>query len=102
MEDQDDGNRSEFGKYDANHDSDQETTDQVDGEKEKNHDDVAIVGLTPPPEEAELVHIDEQLMNIEDDLGHMEETTSDDVMHDNDMFNNNLVNVNAQMPILTT
>merc|ERR1719500_2556466 len=49
----------------------------------------AIVGLTPPPDddaqdilglgtgqdalEAELVHIDEQLMNIEDDLGHIDE-----------------------------
>lgn len=82
----------------------------------------SIVGLTPPPEdqnqdvlglgtgqdalEAELVHIDEQLMNIEDDLGHIDEaffmmdqqlaeTISDDVMYDNDMFNNNLVDVNA-------
>lgn len=53
----------------------------------------SIVGLTPPPEEdiaispdlldlgtgqdaleAELVHIDEQLMNIEDDLGQIDET----------------------------
>ena len=48
----------------------------------------AIVGLTPPPDadsemlayttgqdalEAELVHIDSQLMNIEDDLGHIDE-----------------------------
>ena len=45
-----------------------------------------VMGLTPPPEnslldlgagqdalEAELVHIDEQLMNIEDDLGHIDE-----------------------------
>ena len=45
-----------------------------------------MLGLSPPPEEslldlgagqdaleAELVHIDEQLMNIEDDLGHIDE-----------------------------
>lgn len=85
----------------------------------------AIVGLTPPPEEqdyanqdilglgtgqdaleAELVHIDEQLMNIEDDLGHIDEafimmdqqlaeTISDDVMYDNDIFNNNMIDTNA-------
>ena len=41
MEDQDDGKEADSGIYDANHDSDQETTDQVDGEKEKNHDDVS-------------------------------------------------------------
>ena len=34
MEDQDDGNKSDSGIHDANHDSDQETTDHVDGEKE--------------------------------------------------------------------
>jgi len=46
----------------------------------------SVLGLTPPPEDnllglgagqdamtAELVHIDEQLMNIEDDLGHIDE-----------------------------
>merc|ERR1711887_17962 len=77
-----------------------------------------VMGLTPPPEnslldlgagqdalEAELVHIDEQLMNIEDDLGHIDEafvmmdqqlaeSISDDVMYDNDMFNNNLIDIN--------
>jgi len=145
-QDQNDGAESDSGISDTNHDSDQETTDQEDIEKEKNPDDdcdmdmecetiledfvnpvdvlglQAIVGLTPPPEdqsqdilglgtgqdalEAELVHIDEQLMNIEDDLGHIDEafymmdqqlaeTISDDVMYDNDIFNNNLVDVNA-------
>jgi len=81
----------------------------------------SIVGLTPPPEdqnnedilgigtgqdalEAELVHIDEQLMNIEEDLGHIDEafymmdqelaeTISDDVLYENDIFNNNLESV---------
>jgi len=76
----------------------------------------SIIGLTPPPDddlmvgpldigtgqdalEAELVHIDEQLMHIEDDLGHIDEafimmdqqlaeSISDDVMYDNDVFNN--------------
>jgi len=145
-QDHNDGAESDSGISDTNHDSDQETTDQEDVEKEKNPDDdcemdmecetiledfvnpvdvlglQAIVGLTPPPEddaqdilglgtgqdalEAELVHIDEQLMNIEDDLGHIDEaffmmdqqlaeTISDDVMYDNDMFNNNLEDVNA-------
>ena len=148
-QEQNDGAESDSGISDTNHDSDQETTDQEDGEKEKNPDDdcdmdmecetiledfvnpvdvlglQAIVGLTPPPEdqdytnqdilglgtgqdalEAELVHIDEQLMNIEDDLGHIDEafimmdqqlaeTISDDVMYDNDMFNNNLIDINA-------
>merc|ERR1711962_845672 len=71
----------------------------------------SVLGLTPPPEEnmidlgagqdaleAELVHIDEQLMNIEDDLGHIDEafimmdqqlaeSISDDV-YDNDVFTN--------------
>jgi len=147
-QEQTDGTESDSGISDTNHDSDQETTDQEDGEKEKNPDDdcdmdmecetiledfvnpvdvlglQAIVGLTPPPEdqeygdqdilglgtgqdalEAELVHIDEQLMNIEDDLGHIDEafimmdqqlaeTISDDVMYDNDMFNNNLIDIN--------
>ena len=41
MVDQNYGNESDSGISDANHDSDQETTDQVDGEKEKNHDDVS-------------------------------------------------------------
>jgi len=69
----------------------------------------SVLGLTPPPEEnmidlgagqdaleAELVHIDEQLMNIEDDLGHIDEafimmdqqlaeSISDDV-YDADVF----------------
>merc|ERR1719193_988369 len=112
-QDHNDGAESDSGISDTNHDSDQETTDQEDVEKEKNPDDdcemdmecetiledfvnpvdvlglQAIVGLTPPPEdeaqdilglgtgqdalEAELVHIDEQLMNIEDDLGHIDE-----------------------------
>jgi len=144
-QEQNDGAESDSGISDTNHDSDQESTDQEDGEKEKNPDDdcdidmecetiledfvnpvdvlglQAIVGLTPPPEdaqdilglgtgqdalEAELVHIDEQLMNIEDDLGHIDEafimmdqqlaeTISDDVMYDNDMFNNNLIDINA-------
>ena len=75
----------------------------------------AIVGLTPPPEtegeemmaytagqdalEAELVHIDEQLMTIEDDLGHIDEqfimmdqqlaeTISDESMYEREVFNN--------------
>jgi len=77
----------------------------------------AVLGLTPPPEEevlnlgagqdaleAELVHIDEQLMNIEDDLGHIDEafimmdqqlaeSISDDVFT-NDVFNNNAAQLN--------
>jgi len=132
-EEQIDGNESDSGISDTNHDSDQESTDDI--EKEKHHEDDcdvdmecetildnvadpsdvlgldAIVGLTPPPEdqemiaysagqdalEAELVHIDEQLMHIEDDLGHIDEqfimmdqqlaeTISDDAIYDNEVF----------------
>jgi len=151
--DQNDGAESDSGISDTNHDSDQETTDQEDIEKEKNPDDdcamdmecetiledlvnpvdvlglESIVGLTPPPEdhnddllgignsqdalEAELVHIDEQLMNIEDDLGHIDEafymmdqqlaeTISDDVMYENDVFNNNLLDIPASEVNLDT
>lgn len=68
----------------------------------------SVLGLTPPPEDvldfgpgqdalvAEVVHIDDQLMNIEDDLGHIDEaffmmdqqlaeSISDDV-YDGDVF----------------
>ena len=39
---------------------------------------LAIVGSTPPPEAP-----DEQLMNTVDDLSHMDEKTSNDVMYEN-------------------
>lgn len=128
------GEDSDSGISDTNHDSEDENI-----EKEKNPDELeeeeamdlecetilldsdissenrmqgldSVLGLTPPPEEedmidlgagqdaleAELVHIDEQLMNIEDDLGHIDEafimmdqqlaeSISDDV-YDTDVF----------------
>merc|ERR1719195_2205367 len=149
-----DGTESDSGISDTNHDSDQESNcEHEDTEKEKTGDDgdmevdmecetiltnladptevlglEAIVGLTPPPEdqdmlaysagqdalEAELVHIDEQLMHIEDDLGHIDEqfimmdqqlaeTISEDSIYDADpMFNTGMAaaaNVNPLDPI---
>ena len=76
-EEQIDGNESDSGISDTNHDSDQESTDDI--EKEKHHEDDcdvdmecetildnvadpsdvlgldAIVGLTPPPEDQEMI-----------------------------------------------
>merc|ERR1711963_1342451 len=120
-----DGTESDSGISDTNHDSDQESnSDHEDTEKEKAGDDVdmdvdmecetilsnianpndvlgleSIVGLTPPPEdqdmlaytagqdalEAELGHIDEQFIMMDQQLA---ETISDESMYETEVYNN--------------